>query len=893
MIKDFYKKSLDILLKEYAVDPLIGLNDTEFKKRLLRSGLNKTSKNGHSSFFALLLEQYKNPLSYLLFGAAGIIFFSGSLYDASIIIGIVLLNGIVGTIQEQRISAMVKQMESLKKNDSIVIRNGKKQIVLDEMLVEGDIVLLGEGNQVPADGRIIEAYDFTIDESIFTGESRSVHKMAVEINQDVPLYQQVNMVFAETMVTAGVAKILIVATGKRTERGLANTIMDEISTEVPLQKDIAYLLNVMLSVIAGVCLLLVMIGFLTGKPFAQLLASITALFICIVPQGLLVIMTVVLVSGAYVVARKQIYIKRLQALETLGRTQVMIFDKTGTLTRNELMVTDCIAGKNRYRCTGSGYEVEGSLIDSSGKEVEMILDDLLLMGHAALLLNGSDISCNKQTGMHTVKGSHIEAALKVYAQKLKLDESVVLKTYQQKFEIPFHADTQFHTGFYQKDESGIGLTIGSPEKLFHYAKHTQEQRSAYEEWAQKGLRVVAVAKTSFDVKAVPQDVQQQKDFFIKQLEEHTVVVGCFGITDSLRDETPAIITKLLKAGIKVVMATGDHASTAFHLACNAHIADKEEQLMEGTLLRTLSDEQLLPLLDSLTVFARTVPADKLRLVRLYQEKGYIVTMLGDGVNDAPGLKAAHTGIAMGDTGSEITKQVADIVVLDNSFEHILLSIKVGRHSFLSFKRVILYYFTTNLSEMLVMAFMIACAYPLPLVASQILWLNLMTDGFLDYSLALEREEPHLLDSSWFLYNKNLISKELLLRILYQAITTTIIVLITFFAYHRHGIDLARTMTMAAFTICHAFNSLNCRSLHLSLLKLSLWSNKWLLISLTLIAVLFVAIIYTPLGQTLFKTVPLGLYDWVVLCVIGLLLVFVEEVRKYFVFFFFKKPTKLS
>ena len=889
MIKDFYKKSLQTLFQEYSVDPITGLSAIEVHKRLARHGFNKTPKVGTVSFFKLLLEQYQNPLSYLLCGAAGIIFVSGSPYDAAIILGIVLLNGVVGTVQEERISAMVKHMESLKKNDSIVLRDGKKQVVLDEMLVEGDIVLLGEGNQIPADARIIEAYDFTVDESVFTGESRAVQKMAVDIDQDVPLYQQVNMVFAETMVTAGIAKVLIVATGNRTQRGVTNSMMEEISTEVPLQRDIAHILNVMLSVIGFVCLFLIMLGFLTGKPFAQLLASITALFICIVPQGLLVIMTVVLVSGSYVVARKRIYIKRLQALETLGRTQVMIFDKTGTLTRNELMVTHCLAGKEQYQFSGSGYESEGKVTAlSTYQDIHFtqknMQDDLMLMGHAAFLLNGSDIHTDRKKGIHTVKGSHIEAALKIAAQKLGLVEEEITKEYIQKFELPFHADTQFHSGFYEKDGVGIGLTVGSPEKLFHYAKHTHEQRAVYEAWAQEGLRVVAVTKTSFDLKAIPQEIEKQKEFFTKNLQEQTAVIGCFGITDSLRHETPAIIDELLKAGIRVVMATGDHASTALHLAQHAHIATSENQLMEGSTLRSLSDEELLPHLDTVTVFARTVPADKLRLVRLYQQEGYIVTMLGDGVNDAPALKAAHTGIAMGDTGSEITKQIADIIVLDSSFEHILLGIRVGRHSFLSFKRVILYYFTTNFSEMLVMAFMIGFSYPLPLIASQILWLNLMTDGFLDYSLALEREEPYLLSTAWFSHNQRLINKDLLLRILYQATVTTTIVLLTFFRYQHQGLDLARTMAMAAFTICHAFTALNCRSLHLSLFTLSLWSNRWLLASLSLIVILFFGIIYTPAGQGLFNTVSLGWEQWGLLLIIGVVLVVVEEIRKYIVKF---------
>ena len=881
-MKNCYQQLLSDVINHYQTDVLNGLSYKEAKKRLASQGLNKTPKTITKSLVTIFIDQYKNYLSYILFGAAGVIFLSGAHSDAFIILGILLLNGVVGTVQEERITAIFRRMESFKKDDSIVMREGKKQVILDELLVEGDIVFLSEGNQVPADARIIDAYDFCVDESILTGESKPILKIAADIDQELPLYQQVNMVFAESVVASGIAKVLIVATGKRTERGMTYEIMDTLSAEVPLERDIEHILKVLLMIITGICFALLAIGLLTGKPFGQLLASITALFICIVPQGLPVIMTVVLVSGAYTVARKHIFVKKLQALETFGRTQVIIFDKTGTLTLNELMVTSCMAGEVEYKVTGSGYFKEGAVFVAKTEEkVIKPSDELLLMGHASLLLNGADISFNKQKGIYVVKGSSIEAALKVCAEKFGLDETVLTGFYKQHYEIPFHADTQFHAGFYEKDGKGIGLAVGSPEKLFEYGKHTVEQRNYFEKLVTSGLRAVAVIKTEYDIKAIPQDPEKQKEFFLNTLQQKTIVIGVFGITDSLRKESSSIIDQLHDAGIKVVMATGDHASTALYLAKSAHIADKEDELMEGDFLRSLSDNDLEKYLDKTTVFSRTVPTDKLRLVQMFQKQGFIVTMIGDGVNDAPALKAAHIGIAMGDTGSEITKQVSSIILLDNSFGNILMGIKEGRHSFLSFKRVILYYFTINFAELLVMAFMIAFAFPLPLIASQILWLNLITDGFLDYALALEKEEPHLLDKSWFSYNKSLLTKELIYRIFYQAIITTSAVLAVFFYYHsKHDIVLARTMAMATFTVCHAFTALNCRSLHLSLFSLSFFSNKWLAASFGAIIVIFLSILYLPFGQKLFNVVPLLPVHWALLAMIGIGLMCLEEVRKF-------------
>lgn len=880
-MKNFYKESLEELLQSYKTDAVNGLTHNQAHELLKKWGPNHIERRVARSLFRVFIDQFLDPLIYLLIGSAAVIFFAGDKSDAFIILGILLLNAIVGTVQEGRIAVVADKIQKFKKTCSMVIRDGQRHLINDECLVPGDIIIVQDGEYIPADARLIQAYDLTVDESSLTGESEAVIKFPSNLEGNRSLHDQTNMIFMGSFVQSGTARAVVVATGHNTQWGSVKKHVTNSLGEMPLRQDLSSLLHFILWLILGICTFLFTVGLWTGKPFGQLLAALVALFICVVPQGLPMIMTMVLVSSSYALAKRNLFAKRLQATEALGRVEVVVIDKTGTLTRNELMVTDIFAGETLYIVSGSGYLPQGQIL-YGGKQCtkERISESLKNMCAAALLLDRSEIvlSPSKQ-GTFSVKGNPTEAAMRISAQKIGYTQKEIEKEYRELFEIPFGAKYQYHVGFYEKDGEGLLLGIGSPEVVMSRCSEISSvQQNALDSFLKKGLRVVAVCSRVFDISTVPHEHNKQKEFYHNLFEEHLTLLGFYGIIDGLRSDAHDIVGSMKNAGIRVVMATGDNSETARHMAIASGILETGDEVIDGKEFQNLSDEELLKRLDTTTVFARVLPQDKLRLVHLFQQKAKITAMIGDGVNDAPALVEAHLGIAMGNTGSEVAKEAADIILLDDVFGSITEGIEQGRHIFLSFKRVIIYFFTSNFSEVIIMLCAIAASFPLPLMASHILWLNLVSDGFLDTSLALEPRQSGLLKKQWTRSGK-LISSGVVIRIMYQSSIAAGVTLCIFWWYLRYNIQLAQTMTMVTLTACETLMALNCRSLHHSLFEIGLFSNRWLAAAVGSIATLLMAILYTSIGNKIFKVVPLGLYDWAIIGAVSLGILLIEEIRK--------------
>jgi P-type Ca2+ transporter type 2C len=876
---NYYQTAVDKIAQTFGTNLKTGLTSEQARTALLKYGSNKRSQELKESLVTIFINQFKDPLVSLLIISGVILFFVGDTFDVYIILGILLLNATIGAIQENRIAVMVNRLHRFKKNDSLVIRDGKKEMVADENLVPGDLLILQEGESIPADARIIEAYDLTIDEAVLTGESDPVIKgTEVLYDSNLSLHHQDNMVFSGSYVLSGTAKAIIVTTGEKTESGRVDFESATFATQMPLEKDLGNLLKFILWLIVFICLSLLAIGLYTGKPFPELLAALVALFICVVPQGLPVIMTLVLVSGAYRMAKKNVLAKRLQAVEALGRAQVMIIDKTGTLTRNELMVSKVVAGTSVCTVTGSGYNQEGKIVQDGKSPI--ISDELMLMMDAAQLLDRSNISYLSALKLFSIKGNPSEAAMRICAEKAGFFEKQVEQEYAELFEIPFSAEYQYHAGFFEKNGKGIVFGIGSPEVMARRCVGIKdEQQQEIDSLLNEGLRVLVVGCKQFDLSDIPQDKQDFKRFFTGVFDHGLTQLGGFGIQDTLREHASEIITTLKNAGIQIVMATGDNKETATHLARQAGILDSGEQVLEGPQMQRLTDEQMHSYLDNTAVYARVLPADKLRLVTLFQKQGKTTVMIGDGVNDAPSLVVAELGVAMGNTGSEVAKEAADIILLDDSFESIVTGLRQGRHIFYTFKRVILYFFTTNFAEVLVMLVALGSGYPLPLVASQILWLNLVTDGFLDTALSLEEPEHGLLRSTWLKDYPSLISYGLVGRVFYMSILTAAFTFGVFIVYYKAGIVLARTMALATLTCCQWVSAVNCRSLKDSFLSRGIRTNPLLVLALIGVAIGQVAILYIPFLQKIFKTVPLDWQQWQIILLLGGILLIIEEVRK--------------
>ena len=883
----WYKKSKEEVLTFWQTDQEQGLSNQEAKIRIVRYGLNITRITRPFSFMATFFGALCEPLILLLAVASIVIFFAGDPFDTFIIIGIILLNATIGTFQERRIASMVDQLRTFKKQQSIVVRDGTKVLVDDEQLVPGDIIILQEGEHVPADARILECYGLTIDESAVTGESQAVCKQSEALSEtsdifDTDEFEQSNMIFCGSYVVTGYVRAVVVATGAQSEGRKYSADVEVFSHQMPLQRDLSLVLKFVLWLIVFICVSLFIIGILAGKPFPELLAALIALFMCVVPQGLPVIMTIILVSGAYVMARHKVVPKRLQALEALGRAQVALIDKTGTLTKNELMVVALQAEAHNYAVTGVGYHQKGS-IAHNGKPitVQTKADHVVLhlMMEAALLLDRSVLEWHEQKKKWTVKGSVNEAALRICAQKYGLTLQDVESQYKKLYEIPFGSDHQYHAGFYEKDGKGIVFGIGSLESIGKRSSDIHEfQRTYGQTLVGEGLRVLAFAVKEFSLEHVS-SLQQHEEisFYTALFDDGLTFLGTAGISDTLRENVAQVIVQMQQAGIQVVMATGDSIKTASYMGRLAGILHhKDHGIMEGPQFHRLSDEELMPFLSNTLVYARLLPADKIRLVLAYQKQGKVVMVIGDGVNDVPALVQADVSVAMAGTGSEVAKEAAHILLLDDAFEKIPQGIEYGRHIFYTFKRVILYFFTTNFAEVLVMLFSLAGGYPVPLLACQILWLNLVTDGFLDTALSLEPVEKNLMNSAWLKDQTKLMTKSLALRVLYSGFLAAGVSCFVFVWYLPAGLELARTMTMVTLTCCQWVTALNCRSLDRSLFSLSPFSNRWLALALVGIFVTQIALVTVPFLQVIFKTVPLLLHDWAIVCCSGLLLLLVEE-----------------
>lgn len=876
---NYYQTTIEKVAQTFGTNLKTGLTSEQVRQIFLRHGPNKRSQVLRESLVTIFINQFKDPLVYLLIASGAVLFFAGDRFDVFIILGILLLNAAIGAIQENRIAVMVNKLHRFKKSDSLVIRNGKKEMVPDDTLVPGDLIILQAGESIPADARIIESYDLTIDESILTGESDPVIKGAETLfESNLSLHHQDNMVFAGSYVLSGTAKVIVVATGEKTESGKVDVESETFATQMPLEKDLGNLLKFILWLIIFICLSLLAIGIYTGKPFPELLAALVALFICVVPQGLPVIMTLVLVSGAYRMAKKNVLAKRLQAVEALGRAQVMIIDKTGTLTRNELMVSKVVAGISIYTVTGSGYNPEGAILQD--RESGTLSDEFILMMDGAQLLDRSKITYISTVKLFSIKGNPSEAAMRICAEKAGIFEKQVEQEYNELFEIPFSAEYQYHAGFFEKRGKGFVFGIGSPEVMSRRCVDIQDkQQDEINSLLKEGLRVLVIGYKEFDLLEIPQNTQDYKRFFTGVFDHGLTQLGAFGIQDTLREHAHEIIDTLKNAGIQVVMATGDNKETATHLARESGILDEGEQVLEGPQMQRLTDDQMCLRLNTTAVYARVLPADKLRLVTLFQKQGKTTVMVGDGVNDAPSLVVAELGVAMGNTGSEVAKEAAEIILLDDSFESIVTGLREGRHIFYTFKRVILYFFTTNFAEVLVMLFALAAGYPIPLVAAQILWLNLVTDGFLDTALSLEEPEQGLLRSTWLKEYPALITNGLIARVMYMSFVTAIFSFGVFIWYYQAGIVMARTMTLATLTCCQWVSAINCRSLKNSFFSRGVSTNPLLIVALCGVAVGQIAILYVPFLQQIFKTIPLAWEHWQIVLLLGAVLLIIEELRK--------------
>lgn len=881
-----YRMSVDEVARAVSTQVKVGLSHSAIEIRRKQYGSNKLPAVSPKSWMSVFIRQFQSPLIYILLFAAAIIFFTGpDKLDAFIISGVLFFNAIVGAIQEGRTHSILESLQRFLVTSTVVLRDSAKELVLDDDLVVGDIIILQAGQRVPADARIVESNNLQIDESPLTGESKAIDKDIERYLRDAALADRRNMVYRGTHVLAGSGKAIVTSVGINTEIGKIHASLKGIETDMPIKKDIERLVYWIVIFIFGLCILMLLMGMALGRSWNELLAMLTALFICVVPEGIPVVLTLVLASGAYQMAQNNVLAKRMQAVEALGRTDVIVIDKTGTLTRNEMMVLDVIAEGTRWKVTGEGYNEEGTV--TSDEEKLSSLDQkaaLYQIGRASLLLNTTEIIAVPKLGIFDIKGDPTEAALAVFAKKLGLSLEKCEGHYRKVYEIPFSSQTRYHAAFFEHEGEGIALVIGAPEEIIARSRGPADaDRASLTQLLADGLRVVAIAQKKFSLDSFAQiDGQRGHDAYEKLIASELTLLGLCGMQDAIRSDVKDIIEEARSVGIQVVMATGDHKQTALYVAQRVGLLNKGDKVIEGSELDALSDAALLPQLAQITVYARVSPQDKLRIIELFHKENKIVAMTGDGINDAPSLVAADLGIAMGRIGTEVAKEASDVILLDDSFASIMQAVEQGRYIFDSLKRVILYFFATNMGEILIVFFALLAGLPLPITAAQILWLNLVTDGFLDIALSMEPKEEGLLTQKWLSKARELVDLNLVLKMLYSAIPMAIGSLYVFMRYYQADIVHARTMTLITMAMFQWFNAWNCRSQAKSIFQIGFFANPWLLLAIGLVFFLQIVVTSLPFMQHIFKTVPLSPAEWLLVLAISSSVVILEELRKWVV-----------
>lgn len=872
------------LIELISTNSTRGLSQHEATERLKNQGPNSLPEKKPRGWHSIFIDQFKSPLIYVLVCAAVIIFFVGDTpHDAFIITAVLLFNAIIGTIQEGRTANIVEALKRYTQTSSVVIRDGLKLTIPDTTIVIGDLIILSEGQRIPADIRIIESNSLQIDQSILTGESKPVRKNAEAIDADCALMQQQNMLFKGTLILNGSGKGIVVATGLNTEIGKIHTAIQTIETDIPLRKDIEKLAYSILLVILAICSVLFGIGITLGKPIQTLITMLTALFICVVPEGLPVVLTLILVSGVYRMARRNVLVKNMQAVETLGRTDILVVDKTGTLTRNEMMVSRVWSAGTLFTLTGEGYHAEGYLQHNGQRiKTDLITEQLSHTARASILLNGSELSYDTTQDIFTVKGDPTEAALGIFGTKIAAIKALSIDTYIKIAEEPFSAHARFHTGiFTTPNNQKILYAIGAPEIIMAASeKVSPEVQHTIDNLLKQGFRVVCCGyRIIEDTESISESVKN-----LHNLNFATIL----GIEDALREGISTIIAQARYAGLKVVMATGDHQTTAEYIAQRADIIHTGDLIIDGSRLASMTDEELAACIDRVSVFSRVTPLYKMRIIQAFHQKGHIVAMTGDGTNDAPSLVAADLGIGMGHIGTEVAKEASDIILLDDSLASILTAIKQGRHILYTLKRVILYFFATNLGEIMIILYallyeiMSNIALPLPISAAQILWLNLVTDGFLDIALSMEPEEPDLLNRDWLSKRPQLIDRTMVGLMIFYATLMSIGSLWVFLHTYKINIRYAQTMTLITMAMYQWFNAWNCRSRSKPFFKIGFFSNKWLLAATSFVLLLQLAVVYVPFMQKLFNTTSLALHDWFLVLAVSVPILIIEEIRKFVV-----------
>lgn len=856
-----------------------GLTEVEVQERLKQYGPNKLAEEERISKLKILLHQFTSPLIYILIIAAVVTAFLREYKDTGVIVAVLLINALIGYIQEYKAEKNVRALKKLVVAKARVLRDGKELEIDSEDLVPGDIVFLASGFRVPADLRLFKSIELKVEEAMLTGESIPAEKITALIPEDNLTYgDQRNMAFMGTVVVHGRGKGVAVETGSRTALGrIAKDVKEVDVVKAPLQEKFdRFAQNIGLIILAASALLF-LLGILVGENAKDMFMTAVAAAVAAIPEGLPIVVTVALAIGVARMAKRNAIIRKLPAVETLGSTTVICSDKTGTLTKNEMTVKLAYDGKEVYEVTGSGYEPEGEILQRWMPAEAEALPDLLMLFRIGLLCNESNIY--EEEGQYKVDGDPTEGALIVAAMKAGFDPEEEKDRYPQLDIIPFESERGYMATLHKHNDKKFIFVKGGPEKLLEVCTacasgEWQKIPRIVENFARDGLRVLAMA-----YKEAPQDL---KELTHHDLQSGLVFAGLQGMMDPPRPEVIEAIAGCKKAGIRVVMITGDHAITAMAIAKKLGIGGKEPEVLAGNELEVMSDEDLFNKVKKVSVFARVSPHHKLRITQQLIKHGEIVAMTGDGVNDAPALKAAHIGIAMGKTGTDVAKEASDMVITDDNFASIFRAVELGRIVFDNIRKATFFLIPTGVAAIISILGTVMFDLPMPYLPAQLLWINLVTSGLQDVALAFEPGEKGVIQRPPRNPQEGIMSRVLLERIISVGLLISAGVLYNFIHSLNQGLSLekARTIAMTTMVSFQFFQAWNSRSEFQSIFKISPLSNPLLFYCMIAAFLAQLAVIYVPSLQWIFRTEPIGAMEWVKIGGIALTVIFVVEIDKW-------------
>ena len=932
---ELYQGQADNLVLRLQVDPNTGLTEAEVSKRLELYGPNKLEEGKKESLLVKFLNQFKDFMTLILVAAAVISGFMGDWVEAIVIIAIVIVNAILGVYQEGQAEKAVEALQKMASPQARVLRGGKQSMVDSAKLVPGDIVLLEAGDIVPADIRLLESTNLKAEEASLTGESVPVEKDAKFVaSGKLGIGDRENSLFSATSITYGRGRGIIAATGSETEIGrIAGRIQSIEEEETPLQKNLNQLGKTLGILVLAICAIVFIVGIIRGGNVLDMFISAVALAVAAIPEGLNVVTTIVLALGMQRMAERNAIVKKLLAVETLGSVDVICSDKTGTLTQNEMTVTRLYTGNDIYEVSGVGYAPNGD-ISLNGERIDGTFNAVTTrLFEIGTLCNDADLQ-KKADGVYSILGDPTEGAMLTVSGKAGYTEDALQATYPKTGELPFDSERKmmsvFHKGFPEAEV--LSLTKGAPDIILNRcvsemtvdgeveltAARREQILTANTAMAMTALRVLAFAYRKHDSDSESNSAEAEKDM---------TFVGLMGMIDPARPEAKDAIALCTRAGIRAVMITGDHKDTAVAIAKDLGLMKEGFDAVTGAELDDLSDAELRELVEHTAVYARVSPEHKVKIVAALRENGHITSMTGDGVNDAPALKQADIGVAMGITGTEVAKSTAEMILTDDNFATIVSAVSEGRVIFSNIRKFVTFLLSCNMGEVLVifLSTMILGPTFAPLSPIQLLWLNLVTDSFPALALGSEAPEADIMDRKPRGKKESIINRDMLEQVAVQAVAIFLTVFIAFnigrFFYldwvlndagevinaageaieHKgdynelavtvesfkfipeantrpsHG---AETLAFAVLIMAELMRAYSSRSERYSVFEIGLFSNKAMVRATLLSFALLLVVLYVPFLETIFEVVPPTFRDWVVILPLMLVPFAVGELHKF-------------